>query len=264
MKIFIITMDDPLQTNRFMKYVIDNCNHDFVGLAVAKGGRLKIGKKKSKITYLFSLLLIMGFTHFFINVFKTIFFKIQKSLSKYHIFKNPSIIAYAAEKNIRTFNISNPNNKKFIKELSDLEPDIIINQSQHIIKKGILDIPSIGVLNRHNALLPKNRGRLTPFWVLFRREKESGVSIHFLEKGIDSGDIVVQKRFRVNKNYTFNSLVKKNYEIAPKAMVEAIKKINDGNYKLIPNDSKNASYNSIPTFYDALSYRLIRISRFWR
>jgi methionyl-tRNA formyltransferase len=45
----------------------------------------------------------------------------------------------------------------------------------------------IGVINRHNALLPKNRGRLTPFWVLYKGEKETGVSIHFIDEGIDSG-----------------------------------------------------------------------------
>jgi len=58
-----------------------------------------------------------------------------------------------------------------------------------------LNIPKIGVLNRHNALLPKNRGRLTPFWVLYKGETETGVSIHFVTEDLDAGDIIVQKKF---------------------------------------------------------------------
>ena len=85
---------------------------------------------------------------------------------------------------IKTFEIENPNSKKFLNEPRKLDPDIIINQSQSIIKEGLLQVPKIGVINRHNALLPKNRGRLTPFWVLYKGEKETGVSIHFVdEKG---------------------------------------------------------------------------------
>ena len=118
-----------------------------------------------------------------------------------------------------------------------------------------MKIPSIGVINRHNALLPKNRGRLTPFWVLYKQEKETGVSIHFVEEGIDSGDIIVQKRFPISPKDTFSSIVKKNYEIAPKAMVEAIDILEKGNYHLISNEGRLATYNSVPTLKEAWSFR---------
>src|SRR6056297_1184789 len=73
-------------------------------------------------------------------------------------------------------------------------------------------------------LLPKNRSRPTPFWVLYKGEKETGVSIHFVEEGVDSGDIVVQEKYPVSKKDTFNTLVKKNCQIAPKAIPIAIGK----------------------------------------
>ena len=112
------------------------------------------------------------------------------------------------------------------------------------------------MINRHNALLPKNRGRLTPFWVLYKGETESGVSIHFVEEHIDSGDIIVQKKFSIEKADDFNSLVKKNYQIALKTMLEALDKLENGNYQLIKNDDASATYNTIPTLREAIKYRL--------
>ena len=64
MKIAIITMEDPLYTTGFMEAIIRDRHKDIVGLTIAKGNRLKIGPKRSKTTYLFSLLLIMGIPSF--------------------------------------------------------------------------------------------------------------------------------------------------------------------------------------------------------
>jgi methionyl-tRNA formyltransferase len=117
------------------------------------------------------------------------------------------------------------------------------------------------VINRHNALLPKNRGRLTPFWVLYKGEKETGVSIHFIDEGIDSGEIIVQKKYKVKNNDTFNSLVKRNYEIAGKAMLEALDILESGDYSLIPNDDECATYNTTPDLKHAWEFRIRRLRR---
>ncbi len=263
MRIYIITMDDPIQTYRFIKEIIDAKQYEIVGLAIPKGDRLTISKGKSKYTYILSLFLIMGPWHFFKSSFKTVIFKLKKKLNRFGISKNPSIIAYAESKNIKTQRITTPNSKRFRAYLETLDLDLIINQSQNIVKKELLSIPKIGVLNRHNALLPKNRGRLTPFWVSFNAEKETGVSIHFVEEGIDSGDIVVQKKYQVEKKDSFNSIVKKNYNIASKAMIEAIDILASENYELIPNNDHEATYNTTPSFSEALRYRKNRIRSFF-
>jgi len=70
MKIFIITMDDPIQTYQFIKDIIDAKKDEILGLAIPKGNRLTISKGKSKYTYLLSLLLIMGPWSFFWSSFK--------------------------------------------------------------------------------------------------------------------------------------------------------------------------------------------------
>ena len=257
MKIVILAMDDPLYTNKFIKQIIDARLEDIIGFAyVSKGDRLTIGKDKSKAAYLFSLLLIMGLYHFTKNSLITVLHKVRLKLSnKISFISSPLVIDYARKRGIQTFETRNPNNKKFLTILRELKPDVIINQSQSIIKEGLLNIPKIGVINRHNALLPKNRGRLSPFWVLYKGEKETGVSIHFVDEGIDSGEIIVQKKYKVSDNDTFNSLVKRNYEIAGKAMLEALDKLESGDYSLIPNDDEYATYNATPDIKHAWEYR---------
>lgn len=259
MRIFIITMDDPIQTRDFIKYIIDNKQGQIVGLAMAKGDRMTIGKNNSKWKYLVSLLLIMGIFHFIKNSTITLADKIRKKLARKGIGKDPSILQYAKSKGIPVFDIKTANNKAFQEELKNLKPDVIINQSQSIIKKDLLEIPTIGVLNRHNALLPKNRGRLTPFWVLYKNEPYTGVSIHFVNEGIDSGDIIIQESYPVERRDTFNSLVKKNYDIAPKAMIAALDKLEAGETTFLSNNDDEATYNTVPTLKDAFNYRKKRL-----
>ncbi|MGZ3884352.1 MAG: methionyl-tRNA formyltransferase [Bacteroidia bacterium] len=256
MRIYIITMEDPVYTLDFFKDIIRERHGDIVGLTLAKGDRLKIGKKRSKLIYVASLLLIMGPLVFAKHSLTTVWFKLRKKMSRRGICKNPSIAAFASDYKIPVSETDNPNAKEFLEYLKSLNIDIIINQSQFIIKKELLAIPKIGVLNRHNALLPKNRGRLTPFWVKYKNETETGVSIHFVDEGIDSGKIVVQEKFDVTPKDTFNSIVRKNYQIASKAMLKAIALLEVGTHTFMENDDALATYNTVPTFREALRYRM--------
>ena len=257
-------MDDPIHTYDFIKNIINERPDNIVGVAVAKGNRLTLSKGKSKIAYILSLLIIMGPIHFFMNSLVTIRHKIYGILHKFSIISDPSILGYANSLGIRTFNIDSPNESAFIDTISTLNIDLIINQSQCIIKKKVLSIPKLGVINRHNALLPKNRGRLTPFWVLSKNEMKTGVSIHFVEESLDSGDIIAQRSYDIEHNDTFNSLVKKNYILASELILEALDKLENGNTEYIINDNKYATYNSTPSIKDALKYRVNMIIKFLR
>ena len=144
MRIFIITMDDPVQTNDFIKNIINEFENDIVGLAVPSGGRLTISKGKSKYTYLFSLFLIMGPFHFLKNALVSLKHKLSKKLASLGWISDPSIVGYAKSKNIETRYIKSPNNTKFLDYLESLNLDIIINQSQSMLKQKLLKIPKIG------------------------------------------------------------------------------------------------------------------------
>lgn len=260
MKIYIITMEDPVYTIDFIKDIIRSRSKDIVGLTIAKGGRFEIGHKRSKAVYILSLLLIMGIPSFTRYAFKTLSYKLRKKMS---LGFDPSLENFVRRYGIPVDFTDNPNSRGYLDKLKDLAPDVIINQSQFIIKKELLSLAPLGMLNRHNALLPKNRGRLTPFWVLYKGEKKTGVSIHFVEEGVDSGPIVVQKRFTVERGETFGSLAHKNYIHASLAMLEALDKLENGDTDYLPNSDDQATYNTVPTLRQAWDYRKKRLFRFF-
>ncbi len=265
MRIFIITMEDPLYTFPLIKTIIEAREQDIAGIALAKGNRLTIGQNRSKAAYILSLLFIMGVSPFVRNSAVTLSFKAKKLVSSYtSLIIDPGIAGYAEERGIPLYRISSPNSRDFLELLRGLQIDVIIHQSQSILRKELLQIPSIGVINRHNALLPRNRGRLTPFWVLYKNEAETGVSIHFVNEGIDAGPIIVQEKYPVLPEDNFHTLVEKNYELAPRAMLKALEKLERGEKDYLDNNDAFATYNPVPTLKNALEYRWSRIKRCFR
>jgi len=251
-KILIITMEDPIYTLDFIKEIIKVRHRDIIGITIAKGNRLKIGSKRSRMAYLFGLVLIMGIPSFTRYVSQTLWYNLRKRVT---ILGSPTLERFAQQYGVQVDFTDNPNDQEYLDRLRAKAPHVIINQSQFIITKDLLELPPLGILNRHNALLPKNRGRLTPFWVLYNQEPETGVSIHFIDEGIDSGPIVIQKRFPVAPGESFNSLVRKNYYWAPKAMLEGLDKLEKGDTHYIENSESKATYNTIPTLAQAWDFR---------
>jgi len=136
MRIAILAMDDPLYINNFIKKIIDGRSNDkLLFVYVSKGNRLTIGKNKSKIIYIISLLLIMGLKEFIRNSIITMIHNIKKKVSSnFNFIKSPLVVNHAHSRNIPRLEITNPNTKKFLEKLTEFNPDIIINQSQCIIK----------------------------------------------------------------------------------------------------------------------------------
>ena len=109
----------------------------------------------------------------------------------------------------------------------------------------------IETLNIKNVK-PEDIDNATP---LFAKENVLGLD------SIDGIELImaVQKKYNVIKGDSFNTIVKKNYKIAAKAMIEAIDILSKNNYILIPNDDEKATYNTTPTFKEALLYRYRKV-----
>jgi methionyl-tRNA formyltransferase len=75
--------------------------------------------------------------------------------------------------------------------------------------------------------------------------------------------IVVQKRFPVEPGETFGSLARKNYIYAPRAMLEALDRLEKGDMDYLPNPDSEATYNSVPALREAWEYRKKVISFKW-
>ena len=93
--------------------------------------------------------------------------------------------------NIPIHRISDINNPSVTELLHKLEPDIIVSAYfNQIIKEPVIELPKVGILNIHPGWLPAYRGAMAYFWVLKNGSEKAGVSIHWIDKGIDTGKLV--------------------------------------------------------------------------
>jgi len=130
-------------------------------------------------------------------------------------------------------------------------PDIIfvLGLSQ-IIPKEILNIPSMGCIGSHPALLPKNRGRHPIVWAIANGMKESGITLFWLDEGIDSGDIWKQESFEISDEDDAATVYRKIKELTAKMLNEGISELEAGIVKRIVQDHSKATYWRIRTKRD--------------
>ena len=105
--------------------------------------------------------------------------------------------------------------------LKALAPDVLVLGPSRILRPHILNIPRVGVLNPHPGLLPDYRGVDVIPWALYNGDP-LGVTIHFVDQGIDTGDIVAQRRFEVRLGETLASLRRRADAIMGELMAEVV------------------------------------------
>ena len=115
------------------------------------------------------------------------------------------------------------------------------------IGEELLTLAPQGCINIHPALLPHNRGLFPYFWVLANGDEETGVSVHFVEKKFDTGDIIAQQKIAVTPEDTVQSLSYKSAQVGGPLLVQAVDAIAAGKVTRIPQDPTRASYHSWPT-----------------
>jgi methionyl-tRNA formyltransferase len=146
------------------------------------------------------------------------------------------------------------NSKRSRNLIAEYRPDLIVSvQANVIFKKPLIDLPTKGCLNVHTALLPKYRGLMPTFWVLKKNEKETGVSVFFIDEGIDSGPIIVQRRVKIG-DQSLDQLIRLTKQVGMEALVEAIDLVQRGDYTLIENDDAAMTYYSFPTRQDVKEF----------
>lgn len=105
----------------------------------------------------------------------------------------------------------------------------------YIIPDNVLKSFKLSI-NVHPTLLPKYRGSRTGAWILLNGEQESGSTVHFMEKEVDTGGIIGQSRVRLNVFDTIRSMQRKVYESEPNLVVECLKKVENGNIEVLNPD----------------------------
>ena len=159
-----------------------------------------------------------------------------------------SVRAVAEKYGVPVTEAVNVNTDEFRKHLRDLGVELIVSISgTQLYRKPLLDQTPAGIINCHGALLPKYRGLMPSFWTLANNEKLGGISVHFVDAKLDNGPIVTQKAYRIHAHDSLEDIMKRSKDLAPEAIIEAVRAIEKGNPPLIENDATQATSFSMPT-----------------
>ncbi len=123
--------------------------------------------------------------------------------------------------------------------------DLFVSMSYNqIFKRRIIDLPRLSTINCHAGKLPFYRGRNILNWALINDEKEFGITVHYVDEGIDTGDIILQRTYPITDEDNYNTLLEVAYKECPDILYQAIKEIQNGSAHRIPQDviSKNGLY----------------------
>lgn len=136
--------------------------------------------------------------------------------------KKGAVKVLAEERNIPVFEPSKLDEDN-IKKIADQKPDLIIVASYgKILPKSLLDIPGFGCVNVHASLLPKFRGPSPVQNALLLGEKETGVTIMLMNEGVDTGDILSQKKIKIDKDETAPELLEKLSQTGVELILETV------------------------------------------
>jgi methionyl-tRNA formyltransferase len=121
-----------------------------------------------------------------------------------------SVTKLAQQNDLDVLRPADINDPKFVAKVAGLHPDILFcAQYPKILKAPLLQIPQKGCVNLHFAPLPKYRGCFPVSWAIINDEKQFGVTIHFMEAGVDSGDIIAQTMFEIKDSFSGIDLYRK-------------------------------------------------------
>jgi methionyl-tRNA formyltransferase len=247
MRIVIITQDEPFYLSENLEYLVKILpNHSkIVGCVVNSAS--PYGKKESFYQKARKTAAIFGLNFFLRYALRFLWRKVSG---------NGSIQITLKKLGIQPINLDTGiNHPSSLSKISEFKPDLLVSiLGNEIFKKKLIELAPKGCLNLHTALLPKYRGLMPSFWVLRNDEKETGVSVFFVDEGIDSGPIIVQKRIFINGD-SQEELIQRTKKMGMEAISEAIDLIQTDRVSLIANDASLMSYYSFPTRKDVNTFK---------
>jgi methionyl-tRNA formyltransferase len=246
MRVVLITQNDVFYLPDALRYLINSTpsHSQIVGAVVLSvspyGKRLNFAQKAMSTLKIFGIAFFLRYAWDYVKC---------KLVGK-------DVINVLSEHQVPIIQLSDSiNSKESLAVLCEYKPDLLVSiAGNQIFKQPLIDLPEIGTLNLHTALLPKYRGLMPSFWVLKNGERNTGVSVFFVDQGIDSGPILVQKELSIGDK-SQEELIIATKKLGMEAIIEALNLIHDDNYTLIDNDDDRMSYYTFPTRDDVKEFK---------
>ena len=221
MRVFLLVFPSSLFMPSVVEHVVVSGQFDVVGV-----GAVEPRKQGSKMAWLRAQVDYWGIWGSAWIGGATLLRKLPALLRFPRVFRRLSNLAEVCEAlEIPYEAVADVNDPAFVARLRDLDVDVIISFQQGIFKSALLQAPKIACLNVHTGILPGYRGFKPVFWMQARGEPEMGVTIHTMSETIDTGRIIVQRRWkrRAASSVLENQLW--SYRCAAQSIVEAIEEL---------------------------------------
>ena len=129
-----------------------------------------------------------------------------------------------------------------------LAPELIVVAAYgKILPEDILNFPQYGSINVHSSLLPKYRGAAPINWAILDGEEETGVSIMYMAKELDAGDVILQKATAIDPREDALALTMRLAELGAEALAETVEALKNGTAVRTPQDHSKMTYASMLT-----------------
>lgn len=140
--------------------------------------------------------------------------------------KDAILIQMAKENNIPIELSSNINSAEFLEKMKRYNVDLFVSMSfNQIFRTEMINLPKYKSINCHAGKLPYYRGRNILNWALINDEKEFGITVHYFDEGIDTGDIILQETYPITDEDNYATLLERAYDGCADVLYRAIKLI---------------------------------------
>ncbi|AQS38856.1 methionyl-tRNA formyltransferase [Shewanella psychrophila] len=169
--------------------------------------------------------------------------------------QDPVLKDWAIKLDVPYLPTRNVNTEDFLSVMENFEPDLLVSMSfNQILKKEIIDYAPKGFVNCHAGALPFYRGRNPLNWVLINGEHSFGITVHYVDEGIDTGDIVEQRMYSISKKDNYQSLLNRAVIECANILHSAVLKISHDDVERVKQEDIHpvGTYFGIRTFGDEL------------
>ena len=175
-----------------------------------------------------------------------VFTQPDKPKNRGHKLVFPPVKGYALTKGFPVYQPLKLRDGEALKLVRGLEPELIVVAAYgKILPEEILNTPPYGSVNVHSSLLPKYGGAAPINWAILSGEAETGVSIMYMAKELDAGDVILQKPTPIGPEEDAQALTARLAELGAEALAEALAQLASGTASRTPQDGACSTYASM-------------------
>ncbi|RMF12234.1 MAG: methionyl-tRNA formyltransferase [Alphaproteobacteria bacterium] len=152
--------------------------------------------------------------------------------------QDPVLRQYAEKLDVPFLPLENVNSDTAVRKIKTLGADILVSMSfNQILKNDILNAAPMGFINCHAGKLPMYRGRNILNWALINGETSFGVTVHYVDEGIDTGDIILQREAPIGPDDTYGDILERAITLCADVLFEALIQLATGVAQRIPQNT---------------------------